>query len=109
MSPACQAPPAAAPPPPGGRTGSDASCPDADLGAKRCGSIMPRDAILEMSDPLQSCVPAGFELARDQTLGRIDEFVASGGQGGPRTVPPRGTQGSDKNLAVQLRTLAIEN
>jgi hypothetical protein len=43
---------------------------------------MPSDPTLEMGDPLQSCVPAGFGFARDQTLGRVDEFVASGGQGG---------------------------
>ena len=53
-----------------------------DLGAKRDGSIMSGDAILEMGDPLQCRVPAGFEFARDQTLGRIDKLVASGGQGG---------------------------
>ena len=53
-----------------------------DLGAKRRGNIMPSDAVLEMADPLQRRVPPGLEFARDQTLGRIDHFVATGGQGG---------------------------
>src|SRR6266567_3423240 len=43
---------------------------------------MPSDAILEMGDPLQRRVPAGLELARDQTLGRVDHLVAAGGQRG---------------------------
>lgn len=43
---------------------------------------MPRDAILEIGDPLQRRVPPGLELARDQALGRINHLVAAGGQGG---------------------------
>jgi hypothetical protein len=53
-----------------------------DLGAPRRGGIMPSDTILDMGDPFQRRVPAGLKLARDQTLGRIDEFVAAAGQGG---------------------------
>jgi hypothetical protein len=43
---------------------------------------VPSNPILGMSDPLQRRVSAGFEFARDQTLGRIDELIAPGGQGG---------------------------
>jgi hypothetical protein len=53
-----------------------------NLGAPRRGGIMPGDAILDMGHLLQRRVPAGLELARDQTLGRIDELVAAAGQGG---------------------------
>ena len=43
---------------------------------------MPGDAILNMRDPLQSCVPAGLEFAGHQTLGRVDDLLTAGGQGG---------------------------
>ena len=53
-----------------------------DLGAPCRDGIMPGDASLNMGHPLQRRVPAGLELARDQTLSRIDELVAAAGQGG---------------------------
>ena len=62
--------------------GERQQCVTVDLRAERGGGIVPSNPILGMSDPLQRRVPAGFEFARDQTLGRIDEFVAPGSQGG---------------------------
>jgi len=35
-----------------------------DLRAKRRGNVMPSDAVLEMGDPLQRCVPPGLKFAR---------------------------------------------
>jgi hypothetical protein len=57
-------------------------CDTIDFRAECRGGIAPGHAILEVSNSLQRCVPASFEFARDETLGRIDEFVAPGGQGG---------------------------
>ena len=52
-----------------------------DLRAKRRRDIMSGDAVLEMGDLLQRRVPARLELARDQTLGGVDDLVAAGRQG----------------------------
>jgi hypothetical protein len=48
---------------------------------------MPGDAILNMRDPLQGCVPAGLEFAGHQTLGRVDDLVTAGGC--PASAPVR--------------------
>jgi len=53
-----------------------------DLWAKGSGNIVSGDAILKIGNPLQRRVPPGLEFARDQPLGRIDHFVAAGGQRG---------------------------
>src|SRR5262252_6086185 len=53
-----------------------------NLRAPRDSGIVPGDAVLEIGDTLQRCVPAGFEFARHQTLSRVDDLVATGGQGG---------------------------
>jgi hypothetical protein len=50
-----------------------------DLGSKHRGDIVLSDAILQMRDALQSGVPAALELARQRTLGRVDDLVAAGG------------------------------
>src|SRR5437660_895767 len=46
------------------------------------GNIVPRDAILQVGDPLQRRVPPGLEFAGDQPLGRVDHLVAAGSHGG---------------------------
>ena len=43
---------------------------------------MPGNAIFQMADAFQRCVPAGLEFARNQTLGWVDNLVSAGGQGG---------------------------
>ena len=57
-------------------------CHTVHLWTKRRGVVMPGDAILNMRDPLQGCVPAGLEFACHQTLGWVDDLVTAGGQGG---------------------------
>ena len=48
-----------------------------DVGSKRRGDIVLSDAILQMRDALQRSVPAVLELARYQTLGRVDDLIAA--------------------------------
>ena len=48
-----------------------------DLGTKRRGNIMSGEAVLKMGNPLQRRVPPGFEFARDQPFGRIDDLIAA--------------------------------
>jgi hypothetical protein len=76
-----------------------------DLRAKRCGDIVPGNAILQMSDALQRRVPAGLEFARDQTLGRVDHLVAAGGQGGVVTRLLKLAAERLPDLIVSLRRL----